>query len=400
MCELAGFSKHLLERGLVPENRVPFFLHWAKRYKDMGCIGENLFSEALAAEGKAEWQIRQAIDAVHLFSMWSGDTGKGVEPGLDTLDALRKALRVRHYALKTEKCYLHWSGEYLCFCLKRGLDEKLSDSYRDYLTHLALVRNVAASTQNQAFNSLLFLFRNVWNIEPEGIDAVRARKPFRLPEVLSLFEVKSILACIHGVPGTVIRLIYSSGMRLCEALSVRIKDIRLEEGTVMIRGGKGDKDRTGIIGKNLVEELALQMEVAKSSRVFSLAPVSLPGALSKKYPEAGYSCEWRYVFPAREPSLCPFSGHMVIHHMHPSTVQREMSRAVHASGTGKRVGVHTLRHCFATHLLMAGVDLCEIQELLGHRSLDTTRIYIHVAKGLRGCVESPLDRLESVRGPG
>ena len=195
------------------------------------------------------------------------------------------------------------------------------------------------------------------------------------------------------VSGLVIQLIYSSGMRLSEALGLRIKDIRLAEGTVVIRGGKGDKDRVGILGKNLIADLSRQIESVKGSGMFSGVPVSLPGALSRKYSACGYSMEWRYIFPGRGPCICPRSGVPVIHHMHPTAVQREMRRAVKAAGIGKRASVHTLRHCFATHLLMAGVDLCEIQELLGHRSLETTKIYIHTAKNLRGSVVSPLDRL-------
>jgi len=396
MCDLAGFEKYLRARGLVDESRAHFFLHWVERYLKLGFDNESEFSTVLNEEGKEGWQIRQAMDAIKVYAMWSGESPREPVAGSNPLSTMRKALRVRHYALKTEKCYMHWSGKYLSFCLEKKLEEKTSDSFRDYLTHLALVRNVAASTQNQAFNSLLFLFRNAWNIEPEGIDAVRARKPARLPEVLSPTEVRSVLDCVRGVPGLVIRLIYSSGMRLSEAVSLRIKDVRLKECTIMVRGGKGNKDRTGIMGRSIVNELAKQMELVKVSKVFSLAPVSLPGALSRKYPGAGYSTEWRYVFPARGPSLCPFSGEPVIHHMHPSAVQREMQRAVKLSGIEKRVGVHTLRHSFATHLLMSGVELCEIQELLGHKNLETTRVYIHIAKSFRGSVKSPLDRLQQV----
>jgi integron integrase len=396
MYDLDGFGKYLRERGLVAKGRVPFFVYWVEKYLKLGFDNESDFSAVLEGERKKDWQIKQAMDAIKLYAMWSGESRGKQVTGSDPLSAMRKALRVRHYALKTEKCYLHWCGKYLLFCSEKSLEEKASDSFRDYLTYLALVRNVAASTQNQAFNSLLFLFRNIWNIEPEGIDAVRARKPARLPEVLSLAEVRAVLDCVHGVSGLVIRLIYSSGMRLSEAVSLRLKDVRLKECTLMVRGGKGDKDRAGIMGKGLIEELAGQIESVKVSEVFSLAPVSLPGALSRKYAGAGYSAEWRYVFPARGPSLCPYSGRPVIHHMHPSAVQREMQRAVKLSGINKRVGVHTLRHSFATHLLMSGVELCEIQELLGHRNLETTRIYIHIAKSFRGAVESPLDRLQRV----
>jgi len=342
MCDLTGFEKYLRVRGVVAEDRISFFVYWVKRYLKLGFDNESDFSVVLEGERKGESR---------------GEPVAGSNP----LSTMRKALRVRHYALKTEKCYMHWSVKYLSFCSEKKLKEKTSDSFRDYLTYLALVKNV-----------------------------------MRLPEVLSPAEVRAVLDCVHGVPGLVIRLIYSSGMRLSEAVSLRIKDVRLKECTLMVRGGKGNKDRTGIMGKGLVEELTGQIESVKVSEVFSLAPVSLPGALSRKYPRAGYSAEWRYVFPARGPSLCPYSGKPVIHHMHTSAVQREMQRAVKLSGIDKRVGVHTLRHSFATHLLISGVDLCEIQELLGHKNLETTRVYIHIAKSFRGAVKSPLDRLQWV----
>ncbi len=394
MRHLDGFAEYLTGRGLVPEKKVPFFVYWVQRYLDSGCDGEGSFAEVLYTLGKEDWQIRQALDAVKLYLRWSGDSGAAVEDGDGSpLDVMSRVLRTRHYSIRTERCYLHWSNDYLEFCSGKEMDERSSDSYRDYMTHLALVRNVAASTQNQAFNALLFLFRNVWDIEPEGIDGVRARKAVRLPEVLSTEEVRLVLENVSGVSGLVIRLIYSSGMRLSEALGLRIKDVRLAEGTVVIRGGKGDKDRVGIVGKNLLADLSRQIDSVKKSEMFLRIPVSLPGALSRKYTGCGYSMEWRYIFPGRGPCICPRSGVPVIHHMHPTAVQREMRRAVKATGIRKRASVHTLRHCFATHLLMAGVDLCEIQELLGHRSLETTKIYIHTAKNLRGCVVSPLDRL-------
>ena len=393
MRHLDGFAEYLTGRGLVPERKVSFFVYWVHCYLDSGCDGEGSFAEILNSMGKEDWQIRQALDALKLYFRWSGDVGDVVEDGGSPLDAMSRVLRTRHYSIRTERCYLHWSRDYLDFCSGKGMDERSSDSYRDYMTHLALVRNVAASTQNQAFNALLFLFRNVWDIEPSGIDGVRARKAVRLPEVLSTDEVRMVLDNTSGVPGLVIRLIYSSGMRLSEALGLRIKDVRLAEGTVLIRGGKGDKDRVGILGKNLLVDLSRQIESVKESGMFSGVPVSLPGALSRKYSGCGYSMEWRYIFPGRGPCICPRSGVPVIHHMHPTAVQREMRRAVKAAGIRKRASVHTLRHCFATHLLMAGVDLCEIQELLGHRSLETTKIYIHTAKNLRGSVVSPLDRL-------
>ncbi len=396
MRNLKEFGEYLKKRELVCDSKVPFFILWVKKYLQLGSgVGEHEFSILLETERKEDWKIRQALDAVKLYMRWCGSEVEECVSSRDSIDTMQRALRVRHYSLRTEKSYLYWSRKYLLYCDEKNLDEKSSNSFTDYLTHLDLVRHVAASTQNQAFNSLLFLFRNTWSIAPEGIDAVRARKAVKLPEVLSPNEVRAVLAKTYGVPGLIIRLIYSSGMRLCEALSLRVKDVKLSELSILIRGGKGYKDRVGIIGRKIVPALSLQIELARSLGVLSEFPVSLPGALARKYPAAGFELEWRYVFPAKCPSVSPRTGKPMIHHMHPSTVQREMRRAVGKSGIRKRASVHTLRHCFATHLLMSGVELCEIQELLGHKNLETTRIYIHIAKSLKNSVLNPLDMLSS-----
>ena len=394
MYDLNEFAEYLKEKDLVEERKIPFFLHWVGKYNQLGPgVNENEFSSLLDTEGKQGWQIRQALDALKIYGSWCGGETVGCTSGSDPIDTMQKALRVRHYSYRTEKSYLHWSKRYLLYCRKNVIDVKSSISFQAYLTHLALVKHVAASTQNQAFHALLFLFRNAWAIEPEGIDAVRARKPVKLPEILSREEVTKVLSNTVGIPGIIIRLIYSSGMRLCEALALRVKDVNLENYSVFIRGGKGHKDRVGIIGKKIVPDLTHQINLVGKNITPPGVPVSLPTALGRKYPGAGFAQEWQYLFPAKGPSVSPRTGNPVIHHMHPSTVQKEMRRAVAQSGIKKRAGVHTLRHCFATHLLISGVELCEIQELLGHRSLETTRIYIHIAKSLKHSIVSPLDML-------
>ncbi|MCK5786643.1 MAG: integron integrase [Candidatus Sabulitectum sp.] len=396
MIDFVGFEGDIKRRGIVGEREAPFFVHWAKRFLALGSPDRSSYTDILSDEGKSGWQIRQALDAVKLYLDYSatailsplGSDGSG-----DPLIAMQKVLRVRHYSLKTEKCYLSWCRRYLSFCLNNKVDAKKDTSFRDFITRLALIDKVAASTQNQAFNSILFLFRKVWELEPSGIDAVRAKKPKRIPVVLSQSEVKKLLNHVRGVNGLIIKFIYSSGLRLSEALSVRTQDVSIENCSVLVRGGKGDKDRISVIGMELADELEAQIQIARRACKDSKVPVCLPTAVGRKYPGAGLSFPWQYIFPSPVPCVSPYDGKVCRYHLHPSGVQREMKRAVLASGIGKRAGVHTLRHCFATHLLLAGVDLCEIQELLGHKSLETTRIYLHVAKEFRKTISSPLDML-------
>ncbi|MCD4709084.1 MAG: integron integrase [Candidatus Sabulitectum sp.] len=395
--KLSIYQQELKDKGLVRENRIRYMVLWVREFFLLGQPDDAVFADSLEKEGRQDWQIRQALDAVKMFrSMHPADNSiRETSHSLNPLAELGDHLRVRHYARSTEKSYLHWCGEYLRYCSKGAYDEQADASFRGYMTHLALVRKVAASTQNQAFNAVLSLFRNVWGIEPSGIDAVRARKPHRLPTILSPEEVVKIFSRTKGVHGLILQLIYSSGMRLSEALRVRVQDLDLQGCSVTVRGGKGNKDRITVMGKTLVSRMEKQFEHARRALNETDVPVSLPAALERKYPGAGMEWCWQYVFPATGPSVDPVTGIVRRHHLHRSGVQKAMRKAVRASGINRHAGIHTLRHCFATHMLMAGVNLCEIQELLGHKSLETTRIYLHVMKGMRHSVESPLDLLAS-----
>ncbi|MCD4700827.1 MAG: integron integrase, partial [Candidatus Aegiribacteria sp.] len=305
----------------------------------------------------------------------------------------REKLKIRHYAYSTIKTYTQWCSRYLAYCSETGLDPVSDASYISFISYLALKRNVSASTQNQAFNAILFLFRNVWNREPENIDSVRARRPKRLPVVLSKEEVNELFQKVAGVQGLILKLLYSSGMRSSEALKLRIHDLDLKHSSVTVRDGKGGIDRVTIISKKLDSDLFHQIDYVKKLFEGSEVPVSLPGALARKYPGASLQWGWQYLFPSDRLKIDPDTGQIKRHHMHRVCLQRAMSDAVGKTGITKHATVHTLRHCFATHLLMSGVDLCEIQELLGHKNLETTRIYLHVMKGFRQSVESPLDLL-------
>jgi integron integrase len=267
-----------------------------------------------------------------------------------------------------------------------------------YLTHLAVERGVAASTQNQALAALLFLYRDVLGIELGRLpEATRARRPKRLPVVLSREEARRLLAHVAGSAGLVARLLYGSGLRLMEALRLRVGDLDLERREILVRAGKGDKDRRTTLAvaalPALSEQLARVRELWRRDREAGVAGVELPHALAAKYPRAGEALPWQWVFPAPGLSVDPRSGIRRRHHLHEARVQREVRRALAAAGIAKPASPHTLRHSFATHLLESGYDIRTVQELLGHSSVRTTMVYTHVLnRGGRG-VRSPADDL-------
>ena len=398
--ELVVFEERLQALRLVREKELPYMVSWVRRYIKLGCPGDEEYAEILLGEGRWDWQVRQALDAVKLYRKMVGVEDAGAEASdeeVSPLALLVRKLRVRQYSQRTVKAYSHWCGRYLSFCGERELDPSADAAFVSYLSYLALKRRVAASTQNQAFNAILFLFRSVWDREPENIDAVRARKPVRLPEVLSHEEVRAVLGKVRGVAGLAIRMIYSGGLRRNEAVGLRVKDVDLDSARMVVRGGKGDKDRVTVLSRSLIPELQEYLERLRIGfeSTGRKVPVSLPRALERKYPVAGLEWPWQYLFPASRPSVDPESGLVRLHHLHGSVLQKEMRRAVQAAGIAKRATLHTLRHSFATHLLMRGVDLCEIQELLGHRNLETTRVYLHVMKGMKADDNDRLDLMET-----
>lgn len=389
---LKGFERKLRDGDLVPDNHVRFMLWWVNHYFALGEPDDQEYADKLECEGREDWQIRQAMNAICIYRNLYGKPEDTFPESVSPLKLMAESLRVRHYSRSTVKAYLYWSERYLDYCREHTLVERQDESFRVFLTHLALKKKVASSTQNQAFNALLYLFRNVWGGEPSNIDAVRARRPRRLPAVLSRDEVKIVLdAAGDSISALVLRLIYSSGLRLSEALRLRVKDLDLNNCSITVRSGKGRKDRVTVLGRSLVPVLRHQLETVRKIFESSDVPASLPGALERKYPSAGMEWAWQYVFSSSAPSVDRDTGLIRRHHIHRSGVQKTMRNAVKKACIEKRAGIHTLRHCFATHLLINGVDLCEIQELLGHKSLETTRIYLHVMKGIRSDTTSPYD---------
>jgi integron integrase len=318
------------------------------------------------------------------------------EPKL--LDRVREALRVRHMSLRTEKAYLHWIRRYILFHGKRHPQEMGEAEINAFLTHLAVEGQVSASTQTQALCALLFLYRTVLEKEVGELEGlVRARRRRKLPVVLTAEEVKSALARLQGVDRLFLSLLYGTGMRLAEALRLRVKDVDFSYDQITVRDGKGAKDRMTMLPASLKAELTAHLKKVKKLHEADLREgrgrVHLPYALDRKYPGAAGEWGWQYVFPAPTLSQDPRSGEWRRHHLHERGIQRAFRAAVRGAGIVKPATCHTLRHSFATHLLMSGYDIRTVQEILGHKSVQTTMIYTHVLnRGGRG-VQSPIDRL-------
>jgi integron integrase len=321
-------------------------------------------------------------------------------PKLKLLDQVREVMRIKHYSIRTERCYCDWIRRYIHFH-KMRLREELSQEPKAkmelFLSDLAVNGRVAAATQNQAFNSLLFLYREVLDQTIQGVSAVRADRPVRVPVVLTQDETRRVILAMSGTTQLVVKLLYGSGLRLLEGLRLRVQDVDLEMKQVTVRDGKGAKDRyttlAGVLVPVLREHLAEVRLRHQEDLKNGYGAVYLPGALDRKYPKAAREWRWQYVFPARDLSKDPRSGQTRRHHLDEATIHRAIKAAVARVGIEKRVSSHTFRHSFATHALQGGADIRTIQELLGHADVSTTMIYTHVM-GQGGCgMKSPLDSL-------
>jgi len=312
------------------------------------------------------------------------------------LDRVREAIRVRHYSYRTEQQYVAWIRRYILFHQRRHPSELGGAEVESFLSHLATQRQVAAATQAQALAAILFLYKHVLNLDLPWLgNVVRATRPKRMPLVLNRSEVRRVLAGLDGQYLLIASLLYGSGLRVLEALRLRVKDVDLERGILMVRNGKGAKDRVTVLPDSLREPLARQLAAVRErhayARVHGFAGVELPDALQRKYPRAHLEFGWQYVFPATRPSRDPRTGAWRRHHLLLEAVQRRVKRAVQASGIDKPASCHTFRHCFATHLIEAGADIRTVQELMGHASVKTTQIYTHVLNRGGIAVRSPLD---------
>jgi len=313
------------------------------------------------------------------------------------LEDLRQVCRLRHYSLRTERAYSDWIKRFIRFHhLKHPLEMGVPE-IRAFLSHLAIEENVAAATQNQAFAALLFLYKNVLGVDlPLIEDVERAKKPQRLPVVFSEAEINQILTRLQGTPLLLASLIYGSGLRVMEALRLRVKDVDFEQHRIVVRAGKGEKDRVTMLAQSLGAPLKSHLTHVKQQHDDDVrngsGTVYLPYALERKYPNAAAEWKWQYIFPAAKLSIDPRSGKRQRHHLSEDTLNRAIKQAIARAGIEKNGSCHSLRHSFATHLLEAHVDIRTVQELLGHRDVRTTMIYTHVMNRGGVGVQSPLDK--------
>ena len=382
--ECYSFHNISLEQRITSDHKQQFFAHLSKTYED--------------------WQVKQADYALRLYNYFlscihkenlefsdSDEQWSKVEE--DTI----KCLRLKHRSIRTEKTYVGWLRQFKGFVGSKDPQELLGDDIRNFISYQAVEKRVSASTQSQALNAIIFFYRHVLdkNIE-DVIDAVRAYPHRRLPVVLTIKEVEQVFERMSGVHRLMAMLTYGCGLRVTECLSLRIKDVDIETGIVIVRDAKGDKDRRTVLPERLKDNLIKHIDSVRllyeKDREQNINGVYLPGALEKKYPNAGKEWGWFWLFPSQSLSIDPRTLTIRRHHMHPASLQRTFKDAVQKVGISKPVSVHTLRHSFATHLLEKGYDIRTIQELLGHKNLQTTMIYTHVASKNILRVRSPLDK--------
>jgi integron integrase len=427
------------------EKRIVFLCLWVtrfgkfiapKRYHEAGSAEVEAFLRSLEAGGAEGWKVTQADEAIQVLytkmypvpwagkwavpsvletrspiqrlpvaqgfldARFKGRRDDGPVPGMAAgiLDGMRVRLREKHYSYRTEQTYLDWVRRFLIFAGAESEDDLGMDDVKAYLEFLAVDRRVAAATQNQAFNSLLFFFGQVLGRPFEHVDGVtRAEERRRLPVVLKRDEVTRLFAAITEDYRLMTKLLYGGGLRLMECLRLRVKDVDLERLTITVRAGKGDKDRITTLPVQAVQELRAQLERGRtlfdSDRASGLAGVALPDALERKYPNAGKEWGWFWIFPSDRISQDPVSGGIRRHHVNEANLQRAVKVARAAAGIEQPVTPHTLRHSFATHLLEGGSDIRTVQELLGHSDVSTTMIYTHVLNRPGVAVRSPLDSM-------
>ena len=322
-------------------------------------------------------------------------------PPKNLLDRVRQSIRLKNYSIRTEQAYVSWVRRFILFHDKRHPGQMGSAQVERFLSHLAVDRNVAASTQNQALSALLFLYREVLKKDLEyPIDSIRAKRPKRLPTVMTKQEVRNVIGRMTGKNQVMAKLLYGSGLRLMECVRLRVQDLDFGQRQIIVREGKGGKDRATVLPDSLIDPLKRHLRHVKLVHEDDIADghggVYLPNALETKYPNAHREWIWQYVFPAAKLSMDPRGGILRRHHADPSGLQRAVKKAARSTGIEKRVSCHTFRHSFATHLLENGYDIRTVQELLGHKHVSTTMIYTHVLRrGGRG-VRSPLDPIEAL----
>ncbi len=415
---LPDFQEFLKSNKLAQEKNIPFHALWVSRFlsfvnkDDIGNIDELVlkFLEGQKKTRKLEdWQIQQAEQALKLYlDHFNARTvlqeATGAENSEDNqnepavMEKMRSIIRLKHYSYSTERTYLDWVKRFFIYVSEthKSISYISEKDLKNFLTWLAVNQRVSSSTQNQAFNALLFLFREVLRKDVGDLKGtVRAKRGVRLPVVLTVEEIKSILSQLSGRNLLIAQLLYGSGLRLMECARLRVKDVEFGGNLIYVRSGKGDNDRTTILPKVTKEFLKNHLEEIKVIHEKDLAEgygeVHLPEALSRKYPNAEKDWAWQYVFPANQRSVDPRSGKIRRHHITDKAIQSAIGTAFKKAAIPKHATVHTLRHSFATHMLMNGVNIREVQELLGHKNVETTMIYTHVIRDMTNAPKSPLD---------
>jgi integron integrase len=314
------------------------------------------------------------------------------------LDIVRDKIRLKQYSYQTEKSYIGWIKRYILFHNKKHPTELGKEKIEQFLTHLAVDKNVSANTQNQAFNAILFLYEQVLDIslKESNINALRAKRKEHMPVVLTKEEVKNIIFHMSGIYKLMLQLIYGCGLRMSELLNLRIKDIDFGFNNVYIFDSKSQKDRILPLPQKIKEELQIQKEEVRKLHNKDLEDgfgyVNLPKGLERKHPNANKEFKWQYFFPMKTITKDPRSGKMIRFHILPTTFGRNLKSAVNKAKIDKKVSAHTFRHSYATHMLQNGIDIRTIQELLGHKDISTTMIYVHIVKDLnKNIIKSPLE---------
>jgi integron integrase len=432
-----SFKNAAIESG-VKDTVAEWYVNWSQRFaksikgtplrsrskKDVMDFLHNLSLEG----GIDEWQVKQAAKALRFLYRDFLNIELGIDPERyprdeggskkntgtfifkdtaisredivsrykELFDRFRSELRILHYSLRTERSYEMWIRRFLAFHHKRPTDHFGASEITAYLDYLAQTRTVAASTQNQALNAIVFFYDKVMNVDPgEFDDFIRAKRPARLPEVLTRKEVKRLFKEINGVNLLMAGLLYGAGLRLMECLRLRVKDVNFETHQILVRDGKGQKDRVTILPQKYAplvrEQLIYVKTVYQKDLEAGTQGVSLWPSFERKVPHAAKEWIWQYVFPSAQLSVDPRTKKVKRHHLHPSNLQKAVKAAAQKADISKRVTCHTLRHSFATHLLEGGYDIRTVQELLGHADVSTTMIYTHVLNKPGVAVRSPAD---------
>lgn len=363
---------------------------------------ENWSIAAPDAEGRVEVGFRvktrtaeqQVPSSEFQVSSSSRQSGSAAESWLEKSS---QTMKVRRFALRTVETYLGWQRRFLTWTAEKLLEPASRAGVEGFITWLAVERKVSAGTQNQAFSAVLFLTSEVMEMPVEGVDGVRAKRSRHLPVVLSREEVRRLFAVTEGTTGLILKLLYGTGLRQMECLRLRVKDVDLDRGVLTVRDGKGGKDRQVMLPKALHAEITNHVRrlgaLWETDREVNLASVWMPEALGVKYPNAGKELGWQWLFPSKQTGTDPETGIVRRHHLHENALSSALKSAREKSGITKKVGCHTLRHSFATHLLEDGTDIRTVQDLLGHKSVETTQIYTHVMAGGGTGTRSPLDGL-------